>query len=138
MYVCEQGIVFQNVLFTSLPRKIEARARRDFARSNPEIVIGEHHFPMLSDSTALVTRLERWFHYYFSDFLAQVAAVYSWQSPTGTKPIQFREPVRCPECRRSLVAIPGDVGLAVNTRGAPSSPADPGPEDKDRGNELKS
>jgi len=138
LYVCAQGIVFQNVLFTSLPRKIEARARRDFARSNPEIVIGEHHFPTPSDAAALATRVERWFHYYFSDFRAQVAAVYSWQSPAGTTPIQFREPVRCQECRRSLVAVPGDVGLAVNARGDPSNPADHDPENKDRGNELKS
>jgi uncharacterized C2H2 Zn-finger protein len=112
MFLCGRGILFHDVLFTEMPRKIDMRARKDFGHTEYEIAVGTQRFPVLDDQSQLVGRLERWFHYYFEEFAPQVDAVYSWHAPEK-RPVQFQEAVECPECGQPLVAVRGDVGLAL-------------------------
>ena len=107
--ICDRGLVFKNRLFTSIPRVVEAKARREEEGVRYELIIDEDHFRMSSDPTALVQRLRSWFHHFFNDFLSQTDEALSWQAPEKPR-LYFQEPVACPGCRRLILPRPGDVG----------------------------
>src|SRR5262249_36422806 len=79
--ICDRGLVFKNRLFASIPRSIEAKARREDEGIRYELIIDEDHFRMHSDATALAQRLRSWFNHFFGDFLGQIDDVLSWQAP---------------------------------------------------------
>ena len=114
IYICGWGLVFQEILFTERPRRIEMKARREFQHKEYELLVGDHRFPMPGDASAVVHRLERWFRYHLSDFVPQVKNVYAWKAPAGTKPLPARQTVLCEDCQRLIIPVPGEVGVLVD------------------------
>jgi hypothetical protein len=112
--VCGGDVVFQARRFPAPPRLLEVKARRTFEGMDFELVVGELRLPFVTDPTPLVKRLEYWFRYHFGDFLPQVEAVYDWQAPGQARKMQLREAVRCPECRRPVLARIGAVGRPLD------------------------
>jgi hypothetical protein len=118
VFLCGDGVIFQDITFTAFPRVVETRARRDFDRVQYEMILGEHRLPFARDPGPWVGRLDRWFRFHFHDFLPQVTGVYAWQTPRDTRPMLFQEPVPCPECRRRLLLRVGNVGLSAGAEDA--------------------
>lgn len=112
--VCGRGVVFQETVFTESPRTIDIKKRRDFDGVEYELMIGEHRFRLVTNPEALAGRLVRWFRYVFGEFLPQVAAVHTWKAPEGSKSAKYQEAIACPECRRLLLALTGQVGRVVD------------------------
>jgi hypothetical protein len=107
--ICDRGLVFKNRLFTSIPRAIEAKARREDEGVRYELIIDEDHFRMRSDATALAQRLRSWFNHFFDAFLGQIDDALSWKAPEKPS-LYFQEPMACPGCKRLVLPRPGDVG----------------------------
>ena len=63
----------------------------------------------------LVHRLEQWFRFFFHDFVPLVHGVFSWRSPTGTRPLRSRQAVPCTDCYHMVVPIAGEVGVLVDS-----------------------
>jgi hypothetical protein len=112
--VCGGGVVFQAARFTEPPRLLEVKARRTFEGMDFELVVGDLRLQFITDPTPLVKRLEYWFRYQFGEFLPQVDAVYDWQAPGQARKMRLREAVRCPECRRPVLARIGAVGRPLD------------------------
>lgn len=107
-----RGLWFEDTWFTAMPAAIEVRARKhDF-----ELIVGPHHFTYTDNPDALATRLEKWFRYYFRDFLPQVAAVHSWRSPDVVKKLQVKNGVACPDCKKKVLTRQGDVGITMDEK----------------------
>jgi hypothetical protein len=112
LFVSSRGLWFEDTWFTAMPATIEVRARKhDF-----ELIIGPHHFTYADNPDPLVGRLEKWFRYYFRDFLPQVAAVHSWRSPDVGKKLQTRNGVSCPDCKKKILTRQGDVGITLDEK----------------------
>jgi hypothetical protein len=113
VYLCGRGVVFQEILFTNAPKRVEARARREFERVDYEVVIGDQRLPWPGDPGVRVRQLDRWFRFYFEEFVPQAAETLSWPAPPGTRPLRFAEAVPCPNCHRLLEPHRGQVGFPV-------------------------
>jgi len=107
-----RGIVFQDMLFTGMPRNIEIVKRKDPVQGY-ELVLDKARFWFVREPGALLARLERWFRFYFKDFLPQMAEVHQWQSPHVAAALQAQQMVTCPECRRVLLTRVGEVGVLL-------------------------
>ena len=111
--LCDRGVVFRNLLFNSMPRVIEAKARREEDGISYELVVDDHRFRMEADTGHLAQRLKTWCHFFFGEFLPQIEDVMTWKAPGKCKTLYFEEPVPCPECRRLVLPKVGDVGVLV-------------------------
>jgi hypothetical protein len=112
LFVSGRGLWFEDTWFTAMPTAIEVRARKyDF-----ELIIGPHHFNYHENPDPLAGRLEKWFRYYFRDFLPQVAAVHSWRSPDVGKKLQAKNGVSCPDCKKKILTRQGDVGITLDEK----------------------
>jgi hypothetical protein len=116
--ICGRGIVFRDAVFTAAPRKVEIVSRRQKERGKErkgfDLVVGEQRFRFRKDPDVVANRLERWFRFYFTDFLPQVPAVHGWRSPSVAASLRLRETVPCPECRRAVLTRVGQVGLSLD------------------------
>ncbi|HEV3084153.1 MAG TPA: hypothetical protein VGY66_30500 [Gemmataceae bacterium] len=113
--LCGRGLIFQENLFTQPPRRVEMKARKEVNHVHYEVILNDYHFPWLSDPTDLVHRLEQWFRFFFHDFVPLVHGVFSWRSPTGTRPLRSRQAVPCTDCYHMVVPIAGEVGVLVDS-----------------------
>lgn len=109
--LCGRGVVFQDSYFTEEPPGLSVRARRANDVDGFEVTGGGHRFWFPYDPIEIVTRLERWFGYYFRDFQPQVIGAYRWRAPGPPKLLRLEDAVTCPECRLSLWPRAGSVGL---------------------------
>jgi hypothetical protein len=103
------GVWLQGVLFPEPPRTFEVRLRS----SGSQLICGAHTFRAAVDLEPLSRRLERWFRYAFHDFLPQVARVEAWRPPNRPALLESWGAVPCPECKRLMVARPGEMGIAL-------------------------
>jgi hypothetical protein len=101
--MCGRGVVFQDRLFREPPPAIEVRVRWN----GYELGVGRHRFHFRDNPDALARRLERWFHYYFSDFRSQLKAVHDWRSLGVLDQLQLEEFVTCPDCGHVFQPMPG-------------------------------
>jgi hypothetical protein len=114
--LCGRGVVFQDVLFTEPPRRVETRSQRGAERPDYEVHVGERRFHFPRDPSAQVSRLERWFRHHFHDFLPQLPKVSSWRAPENAPVLHVQQTVVCPECQHLLLPRVGDVGGSVDRR----------------------
>jgi hypothetical protein len=105
--VCGRGVVFCNRLFREPPAAIEVRVRW----TGYELGIGRHRFQFRDNPDALARRLERWFHYFFSEFRSQLKAVHDWRSLGVLDQLQLDELAACPECGQVFQPKSGNVGV---------------------------
>jgi hypothetical protein len=102
------------VEIVSKRQKERGRERKGF-----ELVVGKERFRFRKDPDVVANRLERWFRFYFNDFLPQVPAVHGWRSPSVAATLRLRETVPCPECRRAVLTRVGQVGLSLDDEERP-------------------
>jgi len=109
-----RGIFFEETLFTELPRSIEVKAKR-YGKSVRfyELILGDRRFEFRDDPVDLGLKLERWFRYWFGEFLPQATHVLGWRSPGLPATFRLHKTVACPECRRELMPRIGDLGVLV-------------------------
>ena len=108
-----QGVVFEEARFTRAPRRVEMKTRKDSNPGEYSLILDDQYFTWPSDPAPLVKGLEHWFRFYFGEFAPQIASVFSWQAPAGTKPLRARQAVPCPDCNRLVIPVPGEVGALV-------------------------
>jgi hypothetical protein len=111
--LCSRGLAFKNILFTSAPGVVEARARREDVGTRYELFIDDRRFAFASDATSLVQRLRNWFHHFFNEFQPQTRDAMAWKAPGEPKTMHLADPIPCPECRRLLLPQIGEVGVRV-------------------------
>ena len=109
LLLCGRGIVYEDELITEAPASIEIKTGANAF----ELILGNRRFEFRRDPTALASKLERWFRYWFGEFLPQATHVLGWRSPG--LPVSFRQhkTVACPECRRELLPRVGDLAVLV-------------------------
>ena len=112
LFVGARGLWFEDTWFTSMPASIEVRTHKH----DYELIIGSHHFTYPENPDPLASRLEKWFRYYFRDFVPQVPAVHSWRSPDVGKKLQARNGVSCPDCKKKILTRQGDVGITMDEK----------------------
>jgi hypothetical protein len=109
--LCSRGVFFRQALFTHPPHVIEVVARK--GKRDYELVVDERRFRFDSSPDVVATRLERWCRYYYEEFLPLVPDVHRWRSPDATAVLRAWGVVRCPDCGRSLLPVPGEVGISL-------------------------
>jgi hypothetical protein len=109
LLLCGRGVVFQDALIADPPRAIEVKAR-----TNYELILGDQRFEFARDPSELVSSLERWLRYHFSEFLPQAKHVLGWRSPGLPPTFRLQKTVPCPECRRELLPRIGDLAVLVD------------------------
>jgi hypothetical protein len=116
--VCGRGVVFNGSLFTQRPHRVEMKARRDFDSTSYEIVVDDLRWSWPGDAATVVRRLDRWFHFFFTEFAPRLNDVRTWHAPAGTKPLRTKDAAPCPECGRWLITRCGEVGATLDDRQA--------------------
>jgi hypothetical protein len=106
--LCARGIVCQQQLITTLPRRTEMTTQ--WRRC--ELRVDDKVFWSTKVLDELERRLERWFRWAFLDFLPQVAAVSAWQAPDRTTLFRAWGARACPECGKYFLPRPGELGVA--------------------------
>jgi hypothetical protein len=105
-------VIFQDVVFPE-PVAVEVVSRGLYARGGHKLIIGGHAFRMPDDPEPLARLIERWFSWFFHEFLPQVSEVASWRSGAGDAILRRWGTVACPQCRSIIRTRPGDVGVVV-------------------------
>jgi hypothetical protein len=103
------GVMLQEVLYTTTPIVVEMTERKD----GYSLLLGKGLFRSQDDLDGLSKRMERWFRYWFSEFLPQAPSAQNWRAPDRAGILRAWGAVACPECKRILMAKPGEVGVLV-------------------------
>ena len=61
-----------------------------------------------------VTRLEKWLRFFFQEFRPQLATVYRNRAPAAARRLVARNGVRCPDCRRRVLPVLGELGITAD------------------------
>lgn len=106
--LCGRGLYFQGKLFKEAPRRIEVKRRRRARRKGYDLILDGRRLWFPYNPADQVRQLGCWSRYHFDEFLPQVAEVLTWESPHSL-PLSARGTATCPECRKELIARPGDM-----------------------------
>jgi hypothetical protein len=109
--ICGRGVALQEVLFEKKPTVIEVSTRR--ASGQWEMRVGSETFRFSADPSYVADRLERFFRFFFNDFLPQTGQVMSWRSPDVGAKLRARGAKPCPDCRRPLLPRVGSVAHTI-------------------------
>jgi hypothetical protein len=115
LLLCGRGAHFGDCWFTNLPEVMEVHAPRGQA-GDFELVIGEQHFYFSYNPEALAGRLEKWFRYFFRDFMPQVDAVQAWRSANVAAKLLACNGVPCPDCHQQVLVRAGNLGRTLDER----------------------
>jgi hypothetical protein len=111
LYFGVRGLVFLDTWFYDPLRNIEVIASPHLEEGGFHLVLNSTRFWFGKDPTPTAHKLAKWFHYYFKEFCPQVGAVYQKQGSPAMRRVVSRNGARCPECRRRLLPVAGDVGI---------------------------
>jgi hypothetical protein len=112
--VCCRGVMFQGMLFRTQPRGVEVVSKLKRPLRGYEVILDGERFWFRKDPDVVVSRLERWFRFFFNEFSPQVGGVQGWESPSVAATLRARETVPCPECRRAVLTRLGNVGGSLD------------------------
>lgn len=111
MYICARGMQFENAWILEPPQQIDIINRTLFEEGGYHLVIGNYRFWYADEPTQVVARLEKWFRFFFREFRPQLATVYRSRAPVAAQRLLARNGVRCPDCRRRVLPVPGELGI---------------------------
>jgi hypothetical protein len=114
MYLCARGVLFENAWLLEPPQQIDVINRQLFEEGGFHLVIGPHRFWYAQDPAAVVPRLEKWLRWFFREFRPQLATVYRSRSLVAAQRLVARNGVRCPDCRRRVVPVLGELGITAD------------------------
>ncbi len=109
LYLCSRGLVFRGEVFTQFPRSIEVKRKWIFGGF--ELIVGDRRFQCVQDPGPIVQQMERWFRYYFGDWVHQVKDVFNWRSPGLPPNFRLEKTYACPGCRRELCPRTGHLAI---------------------------
>jgi hypothetical protein len=107
--MCAGGMVIAGERFVEMPTSFEVRPRPtdgEFA-----LFIGERLIAFDEDPSPLLTPLQHWFRYCFSEFRPRVAEVYGWRTPGLAHMPGTTTRIACTSCGQPVVPRLGEVGL---------------------------
>jgi hypothetical protein len=110
VFLCARGVVLQEVLFTQTPANIEVINKS----IGYDLILGEQRFRSTEDLDGLARRMERWFRYWFNEFLPMTKNVVNWKPPDRAALMQAWGATPCPHCGKHLLARVGEVGVALD------------------------
>jgi hypothetical protein len=110
IFLCVRGVVLQEVLFTQMPANIEVINKS----IGFDLILGEQRFRSSEDLDFLAHRMERWFRYWFNDFLPTTRNVVNWKPPDRAALMRAWGATPCPDCGKYLLARVGEVGVALD------------------------
>jgi hypothetical protein len=108
--LCVRGVFLQGVLFTQTPANIEVINKA----IGFDLILGERRFSSTDDLDGLARHMERWFRYWFNDFLPMTQNVANWKPPDRAALMRAWGANPCPECGKYLLARVGEVGVALD------------------------
>jgi hypothetical protein len=114
LYFCVRGVSFVDTWFYEPPGPIDVVAMTLFEQGGYHLVIGPHRFWFEYDPAGLAVKLEQWFRYYFEGFCLQLATARAERSSAALRRVVARNGARCPECRRPVLPVVGEVGVAAD------------------------
>src|SRR5262249_45174982 len=109
--LCARGVHFQEAGVFEAPRAIEIGGGTAFRERGYHLVIGPHKFWFADDPASLAARLEKWFRFFFQEFRPRLEAVYRARSSAAAKRLLVRNGRECPDCRRRVLPVPGEMGI---------------------------
>jgi hypothetical protein len=109
--VCEEGVLYGEVLIDDANARIDVRQRSLFQGGGWEMRVGRVTIHFRKDPNPLKRRLQGWMRYLFRDFLPQAERVLVRRAPRLLDRLVREKLVNCPECQRPFLAMRGEVGL---------------------------
>ncbi len=106
----DRGVALQDVLYAQTPAKVEVSTTAD----GFDLILGEHRFRSSDDLDGLARRMERWFRYWFNEFMPMTKNVINWKAPDRAARMRTWGATPCPECGKPVLARVGAVGLRVD------------------------
>ena len=110
--VCEEGIVFRDVLVDDPETHIRVRSRNILRGGGHELAIGGQTLKFRGDPSLLAKRLQGWASFLFDEFLPRARLIGRRRSPEGDRLIG-QTTVTCSECSMSFLGLAGEIGLAA-------------------------
>ncbi len=110
--VCEEGVVYRDVVITHPRIPIRVRARSLVRGGGFELTIGEELFRFREDPTLLARRLKGWAEFLFDEFLPRARLLVHRRSAIGDH-LLTQKATTCIECRRTFAGLVGEIGLTA-------------------------
>jgi hypothetical protein len=110
--VCEEGVVYRNVVITDPRVALKIRVRSLVRGGGYELTIADTVFKFRNDPTLLARRLKGWAEFLFDEFLPRARLLTRRRSENGDR-LLLQKATKCPECKRVLLGLTGEIGLAA-------------------------
>jgi hypothetical protein len=110
--VCEEGVVFRDLVITDPRTPIKVRARSLVRGGGFELAIEERVFRFREDPTLLARRLKGWAEFLFNEFLPRARMLARRRSEIGDR-LLMQKATTCPECKRTFAGLVGEIGLTA-------------------------
>jgi hypothetical protein len=110
--VCEEGVVYRDVVITDPHTPIRVRARSLVRGGGYELTIDERVYKFREDPTLLARRLKGWTAFLFREFLPRARLLTRRRSEQGDR-LLLQKLTSCPECRKTFLGLTGEIGLAT-------------------------
>jgi hypothetical protein len=110
--VCEEGVVYRNVVIDDPDIPIRVRARSLVRGGGYELTIDDAVFKFREDPTLLARRLKGWAAFLFDEFLPRARLLTRRRSDIGDR-LLLQKATKCAECRRMFLGLTGEIGLSA-------------------------
>jgi uncharacterized C2H2 Zn-finger protein len=110
--ICEEGVVYRNVVITDPRTPIRVRSRSLVRGGGHELTIDDSVFKFRDDPTLLARRLKGWAEFLFDEFLPRARQLVRRRSQIGDH-LLSQKAMSCPECRQVFLGLTGEIGLAA-------------------------
>lgn len=110
--ICEEGVVYRDVLITNPRTPMRVRARSLVRGGGFELTVGDRIFRFREDPTLLARRLKGWAEFLFDEFLPRARLLVRRRSEIGDQ-LLMQKATTCPECRRTFAGLVGEIGLTA-------------------------
>lgn len=111
--LCSGGVRCQETLLTAPPRTLEVKALKPGGAASYQLLVDDHVFWFAGDPERWSRRLQRWCHYFFTDFAAQADTQSLERTSVAATRSRAGETRPCPDCGRSSLPRRGDLGVPV-------------------------
>lgn len=110
--ICEEGVVYRNVVITDPRTNIRVRSRSLVHGGWYELIIDDIVFKFREDPTLLARRLKGWALFLFDEFLPRARLLVRRRSRIGDH-LLSQKAMTCPECKQVFLGLTGEIGLAA-------------------------
>ena len=115
--ICEEGVVYRDVVITDPDIPIRVRARNLVKGGGYELTVGDRAFRFREDPTPLAHRLRGWALFLFIEFLPRARLLARRRSEHGERLLSQRA-CTCPECGKAFLGLTGEIRLATLPAGS--------------------